>query len=249
MARILLLGGTLEARRLADALVGQDDGHAVMTSLAGRTSDARLPAGEIRTGGFGGVDGLVDYIRDNAIDILIDATHPFAAEITAHAVEAAHATGVAHLVLSRPTWKLPDDLIVHRVTDLAAAAFALTALEATRVLVTVGHRGLEALSRFDGHLVVRQIDAHEAPLPLDDAIRIVDRPPYTLEGERALMAEHRIDALLTKESGGTSTEAKLDAARERAIPVVMIERPAVPAAPSVGSVEDALAWITEKTGR
>lgn len=242
---MLILGGTLEARKLADTLVQSfGDRLEVTTSLAGRTTDARRPLGEIRTGGFGGVEGLIDYLTGNGIDLMIDATHPFAAEISAHAAEAAKASSLAHIMLSRPTWDLPPDLIVHRVPDLATAAFVLTALEATRVLVTVGHRGLEQLDRFDGHLVIRQIDAHEAPLPLDDAIRLVDRPPYSLEGELALMEEHRIDALLTKESGGSSTAAKLEAARQRGIPVVMIERPPQAAAALVSSVDEAVEWVS-----
>lgn len=244
MHRVLILGGTREARQLAEALSANAELE-VITSLAGRTSEARQPPGRIRNGGFGGVQGLVDYLQAEGIDALIDSTHPFAAEITRHASEAAKSVGLPFVILDRPVWSLPDDLIVHRVPDLETAAFALTALDATRVLVTVGHRNLDKLRRFDGHLVVRQIEAHQGPLPLDDAVRILDRPPYTLAHERALLDEHRIDALLTKESGGSSTEAKLEAARMRGIPVVMIERPVLPDAPVVDSVEAACAWVGE----
>lgn len=247
--RILILGGTSDARLLANRLVERHgEAFEVTTSLAGRTSDAAKPAGRIRTGGFGGARGLTDYLNDEAVDLLVDATHPFAAEISAHAAEAATAAGIARLMLVRPAWDIPDGLDVHRVPDLEAAAFALTALETSRVLVTVGHRGLEGLRRFGGHLVVRQIEAHEAPLPLDDALRVIDRPPYTLENELALMRKHGIDGLLTKESGGRATEAKLTAARDLSIPVVMIERPSMPAGEAADSVDGALSWIADRFG-
>jgi len=242
--RLLILGGTAEARALADrAVAAWGDRVDVVTSLAGRTSDARLPTGEVRHGGFGGAAGLADYLRAESVDAVIDATHPFAAEITAHAAEACRACGVPHVILARPTWTLPPGLAVHRVSDMAGAATAIADIGARNVLVTVGHRGLDALAGLDDvHFIVRQIEAHEGPLPLADAECLIQRPPYRVEDERALMRERGVDALLTKESGGGATAAKLEAASELGIPVVMIERPPLPEADRVSSVDEALGW-------
>ena len=241
---LLILGGTTEARQLAgEAVDAWNDDVVVTTSLAGRTRDAARPAGNVRSGGFGGVAGLTEYLRAEAIDVLVDATHPFAAKISGHAASAAATAGVPRLALVRPPWPLPDGLDVHRTPDIEGAAFTLAALDARNVLVTIGHRGLEGLRRLDARLVVRQIEAHVAPLPLDNAVRVIDRPPYTLTGERALMHEHSIDALLTKESGGAATAAKLAAALERRIPVVMIERSAMPPGETASSVDAAITWI------
>ncbi|MEQ8667118.1 MAG: cobalt-precorrin-6A reductase [Rhodospirillales bacterium] len=242
--RLLILGGTTEARQLAERTVARwGDDLTVTTSLAGRTRDAMLPAGEVRSGGFGGTAGLAAYLTDEAVDLVVDATHPFAAEISAHAADAAAAANVPRLLLVRPPWTLPEGLEVHRTPDIEGAAFALAALGASTVLVTIGHRGLEGLKRLDARLVVRQIETHEAPLPLDNAVRIVDRPPYTLAGELALMRGHGVDAVLTKESGGAATAAKLQAAADLGIPVVMIERPPLPPGDIADSVDAAMDWI------
>lgn len=243
---ILILGGTLEARQLANRLVERFGTRLdVTTSLAGQTRRANLPKGFVRRGDFGGTRGLADYLGNVGIDLLVDSTHPFAARISRHAVKAAAATGVGLLALVRPIWDLPADLTVHRIANIKAAPSALAALNVTRVLVTVGHRGLENLRPLNAHLVIRLIEESGIQAALEKTTTIIDRPPYLLADEINLMQQYRIDGVLTKESGGVSTEAKLYAARDLDIPVVMIERPAEIAADRVSHVEDAIKRICQ----
>jgi precorrin-6A/cobalt-precorrin-6A reductase len=243
-ARVLLLGGTAEARALAAALAGRPD-LSLVSSLAGRVRDPALPVGEVRVGGFGGVAGLVGYLRAERVAAVVDATHPFAATISAAALAAAAATGVPLLVLRRPGWTRQPGDDWHWVPDLPAAARALRGL-GQRVFLTTGRHGLAAFSGLTEHwFLVRAVDPPHPPVPPRMHV-LLDRGPFTLAGERALLAEHRIDVLVTKDSGGELTEAKLRAARERGIPVVVQRRPPAPDAPTVSTVPAAIAWLERR---
>ncbi len=238
---ILILGGTAEARALAQRL--DDAGRPVISSLAGRVARPRLPAGETRVGGFGGPDRLAAWLRDHDIDAVVDATHPFAARISASAAAAAPAAGVPLMRLERPGWTARPDDDWHRVPDLDAAAAAITRHGPGRVFLTSGRQGLAAFAPLaDPWFLIRCVDPPETDLPARHEV-LLDRGPYTLDGERELLERHRIDLLVTKDSGGDHTAPKLDAARERGIPVVVVDRPPRPAVPTVPTVEEALAWL------
>ncbi|MEX2631685.1 MAG: cobalt-precorrin-6A reductase [Tistlia sp.] len=238
MARVLILGGTGEALRLAEAAVAA--GHAVTTSLAGRTESPRQPAGALRTGGFGGVEGLAAYLREEAVEALLDATHPFAARIAANAAEAAEQTGVPRLKLLRPAWQPLAGDAWQQVPNLEAAAAALPA--GCRALLTIGRQELAPfLEREDLGLVVRSIEPLDGLPP--QVRQIQGRGPFALAEELALLEAEAIDRLVTKNAGGKAASAKLEAARRLRIQVVMVERPAPPPGPSVARVEAALAWL------
>ncbi|MFC7527312.1 cobalt-precorrin-6A reductase [Actinoplanes sp. GCM10030250] len=224
--RVLLLGGTAEARQLAGLLVA--DGHTVITSLAGRTSTPLLPPGEVRIGGFGGVDGLVAYLRDSRVDVLVDATHPFAATMTEHAVAAGRASGVPLKILRRPGWTAGPGDEWHRVASLTAAATLLPRL-GRRVFLTTGRQGIAAFAHLDEcWFLARSVEPPGTPAPRHLSV-LLDRGPFTMDAERRLMLDHRIDVLLTKDSGGS--DAKLAAARALTLPVLMINRPPPPPVP------------------
>jgi precorrin-6A/cobalt-precorrin-6A reductase len=236
--KVLLLGGTGEARSLAAALT---PGVHVVSSLAGRTTDARLPVGEVRQGGFGGTDGLIRWLRDNAVDAIVDATHPFAATMTEHAVAAGRKVDVPLVVLRRPGWTAAQGDIWHWTESNDAAARLLPTL-GLRAFLTIGRQGLDAFVRTGLWTLARCVDPPE-PVPTWCEL-ILDRGPYDLEGELALMRQHRIDVLVTKDSGGPQTSAKLQAARELGAPVVVISRPPLPAGVEVvDSVDRAVEWV------
>ncbi|TXJ77925.1 cobalt-precorrin-6A reductase [Streptomyces lavendulae] len=237
---VLVLGGTAEARRLAAALAAHPAGIRVTTSLAGRTARPKAPAGEVRIGGFGGAEGLAQWLRAHRVDALVDATHPFAGSITANAARAAAATGVPMVVLRRPGWQpVPGDRW-YDVPSLAAAAEALPGL-GDRVFLTTGRLGLAAFAHLTGrHFLVRSVERPAPPLPPDTEI-LLARGPFTVAGERELLRAHRIDVLVTKDSGGEATAAKLTAARELGLPVVVVRRPALPE--GVPAVPDAAAVL------
>jgi precorrin-6A/cobalt-precorrin-6A reductase len=238
--RILILGGTGEARELAAALVA--GGADVISSLAGRVRQPRLPDGPVRVGGFGGADGLAAFLRDEGITHLIDATHPFAASITANAAQAATETGVPRLVLSRPGWEA--DPTWENVADIRAAAGAVDRWPGECVFLTTGRRDLHAFAPDDRHqFLVRTVDPPDGPVPPRMTL-VLDRGPYTVEGESALMREHRIGLLVTKNSGGPMTAAKLAAAGDLDVQVIMVARPPLPAGSAVVStVPEALRWL------
>lgn len=244
--RLLILGGTGEAYDLADAVVAQfGDRYAVVTALAGRTGEPRQPAGQVRVGGFGGTDGLISYLRDTVVDCVIDATHPFAARMTSQAFEACRRTDIPYLRLDRPAWRAQDGDRWHLVPDAAAAAALLPKVGSVAFL-TVGTKELQAFRGLDGvQIAMRLVDPPAEPVPLEEIVMILGRGPFDLEDERALLQQHRIDVLVTKNSGGEATAAKLTAAREAGIPVVMIERPEQHVDPVVTTVADALVWLTE----
>ncbi|MDH6139285.1 MULTISPECIES: cobalt-precorrin-6A reductase [Kitasatospora] len=227
MKHILILGGTTEGRQLAAALAAEPSVR-VTSSLAGRVAEPRLPAGEVRVGGFGGAAGLAAWLREQQVHTLIDATHPFAQVISRNAAEAAAATHTPLLALRRPSWvPVPGDRW-HSVDSLAAAAALLPSL-GRRALLTTGRLGLSEFTQVTGvHLVARSVEPPEPPLPADLTV-LLERGPFTLDGERAVFREHRIDLLVTKDSGGAATAPKLAVARELGLPVVLVRRPEAPA--------------------
>ena len=240
--RVLLLGGTGEARRLAQRLV--DDGVPVLTSLAGRVADPLLPPGDVRIGGFGGAAGLAAWLGEHPVAAVVDATHPFAAGMTANAAEAALTTGVPLLRLQRPGWTPTAGDDWRWVDSLSGAA---AAVEGSRhVFLTTGRQGLAAFAGVTGHCVVRSVDPPDPPLPARTTV-VLARGPFTVEEERALMAGHAIDVVVTKDSGGHMTEAKLTAARELGIPVVLVRRPPLPRGVAVvATVEEARSWLAAR---
>ncbi|WP_372789227.1 cobalt-precorrin-6A reductase [Paraconexibacter sp.] len=250
MTTVLVLGGTGEARALAAALHDDAPEVTVITSLAGRVARPRLPVGEVRIGGFGGVAGLADWLAAHAVDAVVDATHPFAQRIGVNAAAACPRAGVPLLRLARPGWSARAGDRWHRVSTLAAAAALVPSL-GTRAFLTSGRQGLAAFAHDDAtFFLVRTVDPPDpADLPAHHAL-LLDRGPYTRAGEGALIDEHAIDVLVTKDSGGALTAAKLDAARERGLPVVVVERPSRPVGvPEVADVGAAAAWVAAQTTR
>lgn len=233
---ILILGGTAEARALAAALDGA--GERVVSSLAGRVTRPRLPAGEVRIGGFGGPEALAAWLREHRVRAVVDATHPFAERISASAATACAAAEIPLVRLERPGWsERPGDRWTW-VEDLPGAA----ALLAGRAFVTTGRQGLAAFAQTDAWCLIRCVEPPEPPLPARCEV-ILDRGPYTLAGEGDLLDRHRIDVVVTKDSGGEHTVAKLDAARERGLPVIVVRRRRPVADDSVTTMQDALAWL------
>jgi precorrin-6A/cobalt-precorrin-6A reductase len=244
--RLLILGGTSEAAELARRAAAEfGDRLDVTTSLVGRlTSRPDLP-GRIRIGGFGGASGLARYLQTERIDLLIDATHPFAVVISRNAAEACAALGVPRLMLVRQAWEAGPSERWLEAGSLEEAAALLPGI-ARRVFLTTGPGGIQAFAAASGvWFLVRLFTPAAAPLPLPDYETIVARPPFTRDGERELMLRHRIDTLVTKNSGGP-TEAKLAGARDASVRVLMIRRPPLPAGyrgETAGNVEGALAWV------
>ncbi len=241
-----MLGGTGEARALASALAGTP-GVEVVSSLAGRVRRPLLPTGQVRIGGFGGADGLLAWLREERIGAVVDATHPFAATMTAAAARACHRAGLPLLVLRRPGWRAGPGDNWHRVPTLPAAAEALHRF-GERVFLTTGRTGLAAFAGLDRHwFLVRTVDPPDPMAPLPARMRLLlDRGPFTVAGERALFAGHRIQVLVTKDSGGEMTAAKLTAAREQGVPVVLQDRPPTPDVDTVARVEDAVRWVAAR---
>jgi len=242
--RILILGGTAEARELAGALGAA--GLPVISSLAGRVARPRLPVGEVRLGGFGGPEALARWLHDQGIVAVVDATHPFAERISASAAEACPRAGVPLLRLERPGWtERPGDRW-HWVDGLAAAAAAIPQL-GRRALLTTGRQGLRTFADVDcAWFLIRCVDPPDPPLPSHHEL-ILDRGPYTLAGELTLIDRRKIDLVITKDSGGTHTQAKLEAARTRGLPVIVVRRPPRPPSRSTATVAAAVAWARERT--
>ena len=224
---VLVLGGTTEARRLA-AVLADRPGVRVTTSLAGRVTRPGAVDGEVRVGGFGGADGLAVWLREQGVSALVDATHPFAETITANAARAAAACGTPAVILRRPGWRPGPGDRWHPVASLPEAAGLLPGL-GRRVFLTTGRLGLGAFAHLTGlHFVARSVEPPDPPLPPDLRI-LLARGPFTVAGETAVLRDHRIDVLVTKDSGGAATAAKLTAARDLALPVVVVRRPPLPA--------------------
>lgn len=243
--KLLIFGGTEGARRLAERLVEHPE-LAVITSLAGRTSRPEAIPGALRRGGFGGATGLQAYLAEEQISLAVDATHPFAEVISQNAAKACAALGLPLLRLTRPPWMPQEGDSWVAVVDATAAAAKLPDL-GQRVFLTTGHKELAAFAKLDETwFLVRLIDPPKDPLPLKRVDVVLARGPFDTASEIALLREHRIEVLVTKNSGGTATAAKLAAARELALPVVMIERPALPLDESAASPKEAEAWIRER---
>jgi precorrin-6A/cobalt-precorrin-6A reductase len=237
--RVLILGGTGEGRRLATALDAR--GVDVLSSLAGRVADPLLPPGEVRVGGFGGVAGLTTWLQEHPVAAVVDATHPFAAGMTANAAAACGITGVPLLRLQRPGWTPQPGDDWRWVDGLSGAAAAVAGFGS--VFLTTGRQGLGAFAGLTGRCLVRSVDPPSPPLPARTTV-VLARGPFTVEEELALMRGHAVDVVVTKDSGGSMTAAKLTAARELGVPVVLVRRPAMPdGVPAVGTVEEALAWL------
>lgn len=244
---VLILGGTAEARELAAGL--DRAGVRVVSSLAGRVARPRLPAGEVRIGGFGGPDSLARWLVEHKVGAVVDATHPFAECISASAARACPAAGVGLLRLERPGYGTQAGDRWHWVDGLEEAA-ALVPRLGRRALLTTGRQGLAAFAgTADAWFLVRCVDPPSPPLPPHHEL-VLDRGPYTLAGELALIDRHAIEVVVTKDSGGRHTEAKLHAARARELPVVVVRRPPRPDVATVATVDDALAWLgrTDQAG-
>ncbi len=238
--RVLLLGGTAEGRELAARLHPHVD---VISSLAGRVPDPALPVGPVRIGGFGGTDGLRRWLQDERIDAVVDATHPFAATMTAHAAEVCRELAMPHLVLARPPWD-PGGAIV--VASDTGAAETVAEQRFSRVFLTTGRSGVNAFADSDAWFLIRAVTEPDSALLPRHHQLVLSRGPYRYDDEFALLTKHRIDALVTKNSGGDMTRAKLDAAAALDIPVVMVARPRLPGGvTAVGTVQQAADWVTE----
>ncbi len=240
---MLVLGGTGEARRLAAGLAARP-AFVVTSSLAGRVATPVLPKGETRIGGFGGVDGLVAWLREHRTAAVVDATHPFAARMTRHAVLATEALALPLLVLRRPGWAAGPGDRWYRVAGAAGAAALLPEL-GERIFLATGRGDLATFAaRDDLWFLLRAVDPPEPPLPFRHHL-VLARGPFRVEHERELLREHHIDVVVTRDSGGSMGAAKLTAARELGLPVVLLDRPPAPPGPTATTVEEALAWLED----
>ncbi len=243
-SRILILAGTGEARELANALHAK--GVDVVTSFAGVTKDPLLPAGEIHVGGFGGTSGLLDFLASSQITSVIDATHPFAAQMSRQAHEACQHLQLSLMRLERSAWSPQDGDNWHQVQSAQEAAELLPG--GARVFLTTGHKWLDVfLNRADLSGVVRTIEPPRTALPPHWTL-LLDRPPHRLEDEMQLLTKEKITHLVSKNAGGAATAAKLEAARRTGCAVVMIARPSKPQCITVATVDEALLGIMGKPG-
>ena len=239
--KVLVLGGTGEARELADRLRDHPQIR-VVTSLAGRTARPRIPGGEVRIGGFGGVDGLVGWLRSELVDAVVDATHPFASRITANAAAACVRLRLPLLIYRRPGWRAQDGDDWQRVESLDAAADRVP--PGARVFLTVGRTGIAPFAGLEQPwFLARCVEPPQPPTPPRLEL-LLARGPFALADELALLHEHRINLLVTKDSGSAATAAKLDAARLAGIPVLMVDRPPLPPnARVVGTEPEVIRWL------
>jgi precorrin-6A/cobalt-precorrin-6A reductase len=242
MSRILILGGTTEARELAERLAKHGELE-VVVSLAGRTKFPAPQPARLRSGGFGGVSGLADYLVTEKVDALVDATHPYADVISANAGAAARQTAVPFVALRRPPWHAVAGDRWQEVTDVGAAVRAL-ADRPRRIFVTLGRGELSPLGDALQHFyLIRSVDPVEPPLLLTRAAYVTARGPFSEADDRALMRLHGIDAVIAKNSGGTASYGKIAAARSLGIEVIMLRRPPLADAPAVETVDAAVAWL------
>ena len=233
--RALILGGTAESRELALLLL--QSGWRVTSSLAGRVKEPKLPLGEVRIGGFGGPPGLARWLMDHEVDLVVDATHPFAEKISISAAEATRATGIPLIALHRPAWTPEnyDEWIY--VNDMEEAA--RIAERYHHIFLTIGRQKLAPFANDSHNLyVIRSVDPPEGPLPKRHRL-ILSRGPFSVQDEKQLMRDNQIDALVTKNSGGSLTYAKIVAARQLGIPVIMVQRPPLPCGSRITAVHTA----------
>lgn len=245
--KILILGGTTEARHLAHTIIRQRPELDVTLSLAGVTRTPTDMPCHVRTGSFGGTEGLTAYIQEQVIKAVIDATHPFAATMTQHAAQACRAAGVALLHFERPQWVLPPDTDVVFVPDFIEAA-RLIARTSSSAFLTIGRNNLSAFGGVrDVKLLVRLMDKADAQsdqvLGLENCTLVTGRPPFDLAHEEALMREHQVDTVVSKASGGDATRTKIDAAAKVGARIILIRRPVPPDGERTSSIEDALGWL------
>jgi precorrin-6A/cobalt-precorrin-6A reductase len=245
MKRLLILGGTGDAINLAARTV-EIGGLETIVALAGRTSVPGAVAGTLRVGGFGGESGLTEFLRSMQIDLTIDATHPFAARISWNAAQATTTVGIPHLQLVRPAWERQpaDDWI--EVDSIERAVTAIPAM-VERIFLTIGRQQLAPFSNLrDRWCLIRSIEPPDADIRLPPGELLLDRGPFCLDKERQLLIDYRIGAIVTKNSGGDATYAKIIAARELNLPVIIVQRPIVPEGDRVGDISAALAWLHER---
>jgi precorrin-6A/cobalt-precorrin-6A reductase len=239
--RLLILGGTAQARELAGAVAGRA-GLETVLSLAGRTAQPLEQGVPVRRGGFGGVEGLVRYLCETGTDLVVDATHPYAAQMSRHAAAAAVRTGVPLLHLCRPPWEpeAPETWI--RVPDLAAAVAALPA--GARAFTATGRGSLEIFAgREDVWTCLRVIDAPDRAFPGNGEF-VVARPPFSVEAEVGVLRRHRATHLVVKNAGGGPARTKLTAAARLGLPILIVDRTPLPAGhPVVETVGEALDWL------
>ena len=241
MPSLLILGGTTEASALAAALA--ERGIAAVLSYAGRVANPKPQPVPVRIGGFGGVDGLATYLRQHRVTHLVDATHPFAAQMSGHALAATAQAGVAHIALTRPAWVPGEGDAWQRVGDIDAAVAALAGTP-RRVMLALGRMHVEAFAAQPQHrYLLRFVDRPDRPISLPDHDVVVDRGPFTVERDVALLREQAIDLVVSKNAGGSGAEAKLIAARRLRLPVLMIDRPVLPARSEVYDVAAVLRWL------
>jgi precorrin-6A/cobalt-precorrin-6A reductase len=244
MKKLLILGGTGDAHRLA-AVTQQISGLTVVSSLAGRTQQPVLPIGQVRTGGFGGEQGLIDYLRDHQIDLVIDATHPFARQISGNAATAIAVSGLPFLIFERSAWQTtPDDHWIE-VPDHNAAADLLPNL-AQRVFLTIGRQEVGLYAHLTNlWFLMRSIDPPD-PTTMPPGELLLAKGPFDLAAERELLLKYNIQAIVSKNSGGSATYAKILAARELGLPVVMIQRPPAPVADRAITLDQAIEWLQQQ---
>jgi precorrin-6A/cobalt-precorrin-6A reductase len=237
--RVLILGGTFEASELAHRLAADARTSATL-SYAGRTASRRPAPVPIRVGGFGGATGLGEYLKREAIDVLVDATHPFAVQISRNAASAASSANVALIVLERPAWRAgPLDLWTF-VPDLYAAVAALPS-DPSRIFLAVGRQSIAPFAAEpQHHYLIRVIEPPELPKGFTSYEIVSQRPPFLCDSDASLLRSKRIDLVVTKNSGGTAAFAKLKAARQLGVPVIIIDRPVRPSSAVVESVDDVI---------
>lgn len=240
MSALLILGGTAEARELAETL--HRSRVLVVSSLAGRVAAPRLPPGEVRVGGFGGPEGLARWLSERNVFAVVDATHPFAARMSASAAAACGRAGVPLMRLERPGWRERPGDRWHWLDDVEAAAATVEGL-GRRCLLALGRQELAAFAGVDSTwFLIRSVGRPDPPLPPHHEV-LLDRGPFTVSRELALFEQHRIDVVITRDSGGNQTAAKLGAARERGLPVIVVRRPPSPNSAAVATVAEAAAWV------
>ncbi len=242
MRHILILGGTIEARQLAGRLAGRSD-LKVTLSLAGRTAQPAAQPVPVRVGGFGGVEGLAAYLAAQRIDVLVDATHPYAVTIAAHAAEASALAKTPILALRRPAWTA---VAGDRWTEVEDVDNAVAALGNTprRVFLAIGRKEVGAFAAAPQHdYLIRSVDPIEPPLQVPRAAYLVARGPFREDDERALLKQHRIECVVAKNSGGSATYGKIAAARALDVAVIMLRRPALSDVPAAETVQDAVGWL------
>ncbi len=245
--RILILGGTSEARQLAGRLAARSD-VAITLSLAGRTENPAAQPVPTRVGGFGGADGLAQYLRDQQVDLLIDATHPYAARISANAAQAAERSRTSIFALRRPGWE-PVEGDTWTVVDTVAEAAGALGTTPRRVFLTLGRQEVGAVDAApQHHYLIRSVDPVEPPLNAPDATYILARGPFAEADEKALLLAHRIDVVVSKNSGGAATYGKIAAARALGMDVIMIRRPALPKLPCGETVEELARMVDHHLG-